>query len=102
MLFAKVEKDLSNNPKILVSNSIGPPCAGTGCSVEEHYRWGLEQGYSGTWDWSMIGGDGNDDGALCAAGMAALAGEAKVRAVQLGAEGEAEDTCRGVGGTSTQ
>ena len=70
--------------------------------MEEHYRWGLEQGYSGAWDWSMIGGDGNDDGALCAAGMAALAGEAKVRAVRLGADpDETEDTCRGVVGTST-
>ena len=70
--------------------------------MEEHYRWGLEQGYSGAWDWSMIGGDGNDDGALCAAGMAALAGEAKVRAVRLGADpGETEDTCRGVADTRT-
>lgn len=76
---------------------MGPPCAGTGCSVEEHYRWGLDQGYSGTWDWSMKGNDGNDDAALCAAGMAAVAGEAKVRAVQLGADPDAtDDTCRGV------
>ena len=45
----------------------------------------------------MIGGDGNDDGALCAAGMAAVAGEAKVRAVQLGADPDAtDDTCRAV------
>ena len=72
--------------------------AGTGCSVEEHYRWGLEQGYSGTWDWSMQGNDGNDDAALCAAGMAALAEEAKVRAVRLGADPpDANDkTCRDV------
>ena len=40
-------------------------------------------------------GDGNDDGALCAAGMAAVAGEDKVRAVQLGADPDAlDDTCR--------
>ena len=72
------------------------PCTGSGCSVEEHYRWGLEQGYSGTWDWSMQGNDGNDDAALCAAGMAALAEEAKVRAVKLGADPpDANDkTCR--------
>ena len=75
-----------------------PPCTGTGCSVEEHYRWGLEQGYSGTWDWSMQGNDGNDDAALCAAGMAALAEEAKVRSVKLGADPpDANDkTCRDV------
>ena len=33
----------------------------------------------------MIGGDGVDDFDLCAAGMAAVEGEAVVRAVQLGA-----------------
>ena len=76
---------------------MGPPCAGTGCSVEEHYRWGLDQGYSGTWDWSMQGNDGNDDASLCAAGMDAVAGEAKVRAVQLVSDSDAtDDTCRGV------
>ena len=45
----------------------------------------------------MIGGDDVDDGALCAAGMAAVAGEAKVQAVQLGADPNAtDDTCRDV------
>jgi mannan endo-1,4-beta-mannosidase len=56
---------------------------GTGCSVEEHYSWGLAQGYAGTWDWAMIGGDGVDDGALCVRGMSALKNDSSVRAVKL-------------------
>ena len=45
----------------------------------------------------MQGNDGNDDASLCAAGMDAVAGEAKVRAVQLVSDSDAtDDTCRGV------
>lgn len=63
-----------------------------GCSVEQHYSWGVAQGYAGIWDWALIGGDGVDNMALCNASMGTVAAEMAVRAVVL--EGEAPpDTC---------
>ena len=68
------------------------------CSVGSHYAWALAQGYAGAWDWAL--NDGVDDEEVCDAGMAAVASDRAVRAVQLGASGDDDkyDDCGGGGG----
>ena len=43
-------------------------CSEDKCTVEDLYQYAADQGYSGIWDWSLLGGDNNDDEELSVEG----------------------------------
>ena len=49
--------------------------------VAELYTTALQKGFAGAWDWSLLGGDGNDDEVVADAGMQALRHDPRVRLV---------------------
>lgn len=67
---------------VLIGEFASSGCTvGPACSVEDHYAYAVGAGYAGAWDWSLIGGDGEDDEQLADAGMEMVRGEPAVRAV---------------------
>jgi hypothetical protein len=48
-------------------------------SIQSLYQSALQKGFAGAWDWSLLGGDKNDDAATAAQGMAALASDPSVK-----------------------
>ena len=62
------------------------------CPVEKQYTHAIDTLYGGIWDWSLLGGDGQDDASTCAAGMRALKGNGKVT-VDIPSAAPGPDSC---------
>jgi hypothetical protein len=52
--------------------------------VAELYTTALQKGFARAWDWSLVGGDGNDNEVVADAGMQALRHDPRVRLVLAG------------------
>ncbi len=64
-------------------------------SIASLYADALSRGFAGAWDWSLVGGDGNDDEAVAVQGMESLKGNKEV-VVDIdggGGGGGGGDTC---------
>ena len=48
----------------------------TSWTIQSMYKYALDKGYAGCWDWALVGGadDGNDTPEIVEEGMRALAG----------------------------
>lgn len=67
-----------------------------GRTIQALYQAALSKGFSGAWDWSLQGGDKNDDEAVAVQGMASLKSEPSVKVNILGAAhhaGPTQDSC---------
>ena len=62
-------------------------------SITTEYQYAFDNGYSGVWDWSLLGGDGNDDKATAVKGMKQLKGNSKVVVDILQGATPPADTC---------
>ena len=62
-------------------------------SITTEYQYAFDNGYNGVWDWSLLGGDGNDDMTIADQGMNQLKGNSKVVVDILQGATPPEDTC---------
>ena len=53
-------------------------CLPDDCKITELYKRAIQNDFAGTLDWSLIGGDGNDDATIAMSGMQSLAHEKDV------------------------
>lgn len=63
-----------------------------GRTIQSLYRDAMTKGFSGAWDWSLKGGDGNDDEAIAVLGMGALKNEPAVH-IDIGSGGGGGTQC---------
>lgn len=91
MVVASSRLDLDK--PVIIGEFSAKGCARAGCTVESLYNHALDAKYSGCLDWSMIGGDGEDDASVAERGMSALRDQGVVN-ISLASEVQPPaDTC---------